>query len=277
MTFVAVDKVRKIYDGPAGPVEAVARATFGVGRNELVSILGPSGCGKSTLLMMIAGLEHATEGEIRIGGKPVTQPSSQTGIIFQDATLLPWKTAIGNVLYPARIRGLDMAAYRARARELLDLVGLAGFADHKPAQLSGGMRQRVAICRALAYSPHLLLLDEPFSALDAITRDEMNELLLTLWESLPNAAILVTHSIREAVLLSDRVLVMGRRPSTVLAEIAIPFPRPRDLDLVDTPEFARISAELRSWIAGSHDLHEAAAQRRRMAARLATLPLQRSP
>lgn len=246
--FVDVSNVRKIYNPGQDEVEAVSNASFHVAQTEFVSILGPSGCGKSTLLMMIAGLEPLTAGTITVDRTPIRKPRAEIGVMFQDATLLPWKTSLENVLYPARILKLPLEEQRRRATELLEMVNLGGFLDKVPDQLSGGMRQRVAICRALVYDPKLLLMDEPFSALDAITRDEMAELLLEIWQTFQKCAIFVTHSIREAILLSDRVLIMNARPSTIVADIRVPFPRPRRRDIAETVEFARLSAELRDYI-----------------------------
>ncbi|WP_291296691.1 ABC transporter ATP-binding protein [Elioraea sp.] len=245
---IVVDGVRKVYETPSGPVEAVARASFTIRRREFVSILGPSGCGKSTLLMMIAGLDPASEGSITVDGAPVTGPRPEFGLVFQDATLLPWKSALENVLFPIRMMRREVAPARERAMRLLDFVGLGGFEGKKPHQLSGGMRQRVAICRALVHDPELLLMDEPFSALDAITRDEMNVALMDIWDAYHKTGVFITHSIREAVFLSDRVLVMAKRPSTVVADVTIPFPRPRDMSIQEDPEFNRICGELRARI-----------------------------
>jgi NitT/TauT family transport system ATP-binding protein len=230
------------------PLRAVERVSFGVGRGEFVAILGPSGCGKSTLLMMAAGLDTPTEGRLERGGVPLAGPHRQTGVMFQDATLLPWLSVLDNVLFPATIRHIPHDKVRPRALELIAQTGLGGFETARPHELSGGMRQRAAICRALVLDPDLLLMDEPFSALDAITRDEMGDLLLDLWQHQAKSAIFVTHSIREAVLLADRVLVMSRRPATVAEELVVPFPRPRDPHLADTAEFAAIVAHLRGVI-----------------------------
>jgi NitT/TauT family transport system ATP-binding protein len=246
--FVRFNRVRKVYESALGPVEALSNVSFAVAPGEFISILGPSGCGKSTLLMMLAGLESISDGDITIDDHPVVGPRRETAVVFQDPTLLPWKTALENVLYPARLLQVPFVPYRERAVALLDQVGLREFQDRKPHQLSGGMRQRVALCRALALQPTLLLMDEPFSALDAITRDEMNGVLLNLWDSVGKTGVFVTHSIREAVLLSDRVVVMRRRTSAVIAEVAIPFPRPRRMGLVDDPVFVALSARLRGHI-----------------------------
>ena len=252
MPLVRVEAVEKVYGGRQGPVRAVASASFDVGQGEFVSLLGPSGCGKSTLLMMMAGLEQPTSGAIVLDGRPVHAPRRDIGIIFQDATLLPWKSALDNVLFPIRILKLPVPHYRDRARELLAMVGLTGFEAHKPAQLSGGMRQRVAICRALIHDPAILLMDEPFSALDAITRDQMNVALADIMARTAKTVIFVTHSIREAAFLSDRVVVMGGRPSRIILDESMPFPRPRRMDIEETPEFGRIVRRLRATIEAGH-------------------------
>jgi NitT/TauT family transport system ATP-binding protein len=237
--------VRKIYDQGDTPVEAVSLANFGVRAGEFVSILGPSGCGKSTLLMMVAGLETVTSGSIAIGGNAVKQPRQDVSVVFQDAVLLPWKSVLDNVLFPVHIHRKAVDDFRERATKLLALVGLSDFADKRPHQLSGGMKQRVALCRALINNPDVLLMDEPFSALDAVSRDQMNVVLMSLWQEFHKTALFVTHSIREAVFLSDRVLVMGKRPSTVIHEQVVPFPRPRAFEIEESPEFNAICGILR--------------------------------
>ena len=241
-------QVRKVYNANGKLLEAVRRVDFSVADGEFVSLLGPSGCGKSTLLMMIGGIESITSGEIFAGGEPVTGPRREFGIMLQDPTLLPWKSAMDNVMFPIDMMRLSRRRYMDRAFELLQTIGLAGFERSKPRELSGGMRQRVAICRALISDPRVLLMDEPFSALDAMTRDEMNILMLDLWETYRKTAIFVTHSIREAVLLSDRVLVMRDRPSTIISDTSIPFQRPRSIGLGETQEFNEICAMLRDQI-----------------------------
>ena len=252
--YIEVTEVSKVYrNGPAEGIEAVSSLSFTLPRGQFVAVLGPSGCGKSTLLMMLGGLEAVTDGHIVVGGEPMTGPRTSIGIMFQDPTLLPWKSALDNVLFPIRVLKQPLDAYRSRARLLLERVGLDGFMHKKPHELSGGMRQRVAICRTLVYDPELLLMDEPFSALDAITRDEMNELLLDLWEQYTKTALFVTHSIREAVFLADRVLVMTRRPATIVEDLTIPFARPRSMALGESPEFNRICGHLRERIEESHD------------------------
>jgi NitT/TauT family transport system ATP-binding protein len=250
--LLSVTNVRKTYFTRQAPVQAVASASVDVARGEFVSLLGPSGCGKSTLLMMIAGLEQPTGGSIMLGGSEVKEPRREIGVIFQDATLLPWKSALENVLFPARILKLPIEVYRERALGLLAMVGLAGFEHKKPSQLSGGMRHRVAICRALIHDPDILLMDEPFSALDAITRDQMNVALSEILETYRKTVIFVTHSIREAAFLSDRVVVMGGRPSTIVLDEKMPFERPRRFEIEETPEFARVCRKLRLTIEEAH-------------------------
>jgi NitT/TauT family transport system ATP-binding protein len=252
-SYVEARDVHKVYRNAAGEaIEAVSSVTFSIPRGQFVAILGPSGCGKSTLLMMVGGLEPVTAGDISIGGTPMAGPRTSIGIMFQDSTLLPWKSALDNTLFPIRVLKRPLDAYRDDARQLLSRVGLDGFMHKKPHELSGGMRQRVAICRTLIYDPDLLLMDEPFSALDAITRDEMNELLLDLWQQYTKTALFVTHSIREAVFLADRVLVMTRRPATIVEDLAIPFARPRSMAIGESPEFNEICGHLRERIEESH-------------------------
>ena len=246
--YVEVDRVRKVYNPGAHAVEAISSISFAAAAGEFISILGPSGCGKSTLLMMVAGLERPSAGRIHVEGAPVAGPRTEFGVIFQDPTLLPWKSALDNVLFPIHILRRPKSQYRGRAEDLLRMVGLEDFGAKRPHQLSGGMRQRVAICRALIHEPHLLLMDEPFSALDAITRDEMNVALLDIWDRYRKTVLFVTHSIREAVFLSDRVLVMAGRPSTILADVRCPFDRPRSFVIGETKEFNEICTFLREKI-----------------------------
>ena len=243
--LITATGLRKVFDTPTGAVEAIGSAEFSISAGEFVSLLGPSGCGKSTLLMMVAGLESATAGAIVIDGSPVSRPRRDVGIVYQEPVLLPWKTVLQNVLFPLQIQKLSKSDYLEKARTLLGSVGLGAFLDKKAHELSGGMRQRVAICRALINDPAVLLMDEPFSALDTITREQMTVLLMTFWEEVRKSALFVTHSIREAVYLSDRVLVMGKHPSTVFWTERIPFPRPRPLSIEETPEFNAICSTLR--------------------------------
>jgi len=250
--FVSTRGVSKTFDVDGDTVDAVERIDLNIAEGEFVTLLGPSGCGKSTLLMMIGGLETPTHGRIEIGGRAVTGPRPDIGVMFQDSTLLPWKSALDNVLFPFQITGRSTRDHRDRAAALLRRVGLGGFESKRPSQLSGGMRQRVALCRALIDEPDLLLMDEPFSALDAITRDEMNVVLMDLWQQFRKTVVFVTHSLREAVFLSDRVLVMSRRPGRIIADVPITLPRPRDPSVGESQKFNEICAVLRQKIFDAH-------------------------
>ena len=235
-----------------GDLEAIRQLSFDVGDGEFLSVLGPSGCGKSTLLMMVAGLIDPTAGEIRIQGAKVTGPRREIGVVFQSPVLLPWRTVLQNVLFPVELLKLPRPHYRRRAMELLRMAKIDEFAGVLPRQLSGGMRQRVAICRALVHDPNILLMDEPFSALDAITRDEMAVELQRIWQANRKTVIFVTHSIREAAFLSDRVVVMGRRPATIIDELEIELPRPRAIAVTEDETFNRLVRHLRKAIEASH-------------------------
>ena len=245
---VAVRSARKSY----GDVEAIRDVSLALAEGEFLSVLGPSGCGKSTLLMMIAGLVEASQGEILVGGTRVEGPRREIGMVFQSPVLLPWRTILDNVLLPIEMLRLPRRAYEPRAVELLAMAKIEDFATRLPRELSGGMRQRVAICRALIHDPSLLLMDEPFSALDAITRDEMGLELLRIWQLHRKSVLFVTHSIREAAFLSDRVLVMGRRPATIIAETRIALPRPRRIEMMESEAFNAHVRELRQAIEASH-------------------------
>jgi NitT/TauT family transport system ATP-binding protein len=245
---ITAQAVRKIYWTASGPVEAVAEANFEIDSGDFVAVLGPSGCGKSTLMLMVAGLEPVTSGVITIDGQEVRSPQTTAGMMFQDPTLLPWRSVLDNVLFPVSMCRSIMPDDRARAEQLLHMVDLWNFRDKRPRELSGGMRQRVALARALINDPRILLMDEPFSALDAITRDEMGLALARIWESTHKTAIFITHSIREAIFLSDRVLVMGRRPSTIIEDIRVPFPRPRKPSVEADPAFNDLYLQLKSSI-----------------------------
>lgn len=225
------------YSTASGPVQALADITLGIPRGHFVSIVGPSGCGKSSLLMLTAGLRDCTEGQVLINAVPVSGPQAETGIVFQNDTLLDWRSALGNVLLQVELRRLPKDRYQRRALELLSSVGLGGFEQHHPYELSGGMRQRIAICRALIHDPHLLLMDEPFGALDALTRDQMMCDLQTLWLEQRKTVLFITHSIPEAIFLSDRVVVMSSRPGRIDDIVDIGLPRPRELHMTTEPEF----------------------------------------
>lgn len=243
--FVDVQGVGKIYEGSGDSVEALTSVSLQVRRGEFVSLLGPSGCGKSTLLMIVGGLVPPTSGEVLVAGSPVKEAQTDIGIVFQDAVLLEWRTSLGNVMLQVEARRLDQQIYLPRARELLVSVGLDGFEDKYPFELSGGMRQRVSICRALVHRPRLLLMDEPFGALDALTRDQMNLDLQRMWLRNPITVLLVTHSISEAVFLSDRVFVMSPRPGTIDATIDVDLSRPRGLETMEQPKFVHYVREIK--------------------------------
>ena len=244
--FVQVEAVSKTYAVRRGEaVPALGGVSFGVGAGEFVAVVGPSGCGKSTLLRIVAGLAAPSGGEVRVGGAAVRGPRADVGLVFQRPVLLPWRTARGNVLLPAEVLRRDRAAARRRADELLELVGLGGFGERYPAELSGGMQARVAIARALAHDPPLLLMDEPFGALDALTREELGRELLRVWDAERKTVLFVTHGIAEAVLLADRVVVLTPRPGRVAEVVAVDLPRPRAPDVVDTPAFGRLAARVR--------------------------------
>ena len=251
-----VDRVAKSFASAGGPVEAIAGIDFTLAQREFVSILGPSGCGKTTLLRMIAALEPPSGGDILIGGRPVSragrggEPAARVALAFQEPRLFPWFSILENVALPLRIDGVAREARHARARDLCALVGLKGFERARPHQLSGGMRQRASLARALITEPEILLLDEPFGALDAMTRDAMNLELQRICASARASALLITHSISEAVFLGDRVIVLSPRPSRVHAIHAVPFTRPRAIDLQETPEFQALVRAIRQDIAG---------------------------
>lgn len=245
---LSIKNLRKFY----GDLEAIRDVSISVAPNEFVSVLGPSGCGKSTLLIMIAGLVKLSEGMISINGGPVTGPRPEIGMVFQQPVLLPWRTVLDNVLFPIELLKLPRTKYVSRAMDLLAMAKIDDFAHHLPRQLSGGMRQRASICRALVHDPSILLMDEPFSALDALTRDEMCVELLRIWQINRKTVIFVTHSIREAAFLSDRVVVMGRRPATIVEELRIDLPRPRQIALTEDEQFNGYVRRLRKAIEASH-------------------------
>jgi NitT/TauT family transport system ATP-binding protein len=242
--FLRLQGLSKVYATRDGPVRALDQVSVSEGRGEFLSILGPSGCGKSTLLMIAAGLIPPSSGEIAVDGTPVTQPRTDIGIVFQSPVLLEWRTALGNVMLQAEAKKLERRAAERRARELLASVGLGGFEDKFPHELSGGMRQRVSLCRALIHNPPLLLMDEPFGALDALTRDQLVLDLQQIWNERRMTVLFITHSVPEAVFLSDRVVVMTPRPGQIDRVINIDLPRPRTLATRETPEFARYSREI---------------------------------
>lgn len=246
--------VGQVFDTDTGPLEALRGVDFTVKRHEFVAVLGPSGCGKSTLLRIIAGLIRPSAGSIQVFDIPVTRPRDDIGIVFQKPTLLPWATVEDNVVFPIRHKtGRVGREDREKAREILATVGLAGFEKRLPDELSGGMQQRVGIARALLMDPDILLMDEPFSALDALTREEMGFELLRLWEARPKTVLFITHSISEAVLLADRVLVMSARPGMIIDDSSVPLPRPRGIETTKDKVMHEFAGHLRSLL-----LHRAA-------------------
>jgi NitT/TauT family transport system ATP-binding protein len=252
---VEIDRVTQVFHGDEGDLTALDRVSFALAPSEFVSLVGPSGCGKSTLLLALAGLVPYTSGRIAIKGRVVDRPYTDLGIVFQEPFLLEWRTVLANVMLQAELRGLDIARYRGRAETLLDRVGLAQFKQRLPHELSGGMRQRTAICRALLHDPPLLLMDEPFGALDALTRDDLNLELQDIWLRSPKTVLFVTHSIAEAVLLSDRVVIMSPRPGRIAEIIAIDLPRPRGLALRETAAFGAYARRIREIFVALGVLH----------------------
>jgi len=244
--LIEIDGVGKTFTGQDGEqIVALEGTDLKIGRGEFVSIVGPSGCGKSTLLNLVAGLLETTMGEVRIDGKTVDGPYTDLGFAFQSDLLLDWRSVLRNVLLQCDMRGLNSRKHEARARELLHSVGLDGFEDKRPFELSGGMRQRVALCRTLLLDPPMLLMDEPFGALDALTREQMQSDLLAMWQETRKTVLFITHSISEAVFLSDRIVVMSGRPGKVREIIDVDIDRPRDLSIRDSAEFGAIVHHVR--------------------------------
>ncbi len=241
-----IEELSLVYPTSRGPLQALQHVNFGLQRGEFVSLLGPSGCGKSTLLKLVTGLLRPSAGRIRLAGAEVSGPRPDVGIVFQQPTLLPWKRVIDNVLVPVRARGEDVNRHRQQAQHLLEMVGLSTFANHYPHELSGGMQQRVGIARALLGDPQLLLMDEPFAALDAMTRETMMDELLRIWGASGSTVLFITHSIPEAVYLSDRVLVMGQRPGSIVETLRVDLPRPREMAAMALPAFGGYCNHLRS-------------------------------
>ncbi|MBC5767726.1 ABC transporter ATP-binding protein [Ramlibacter sp. GTP1] len=261
--MVAQDDGRRVESGMTirglsktfGDVVALKGIDCTIERGSFVSIVGPSGCGKSTLLRILAGLLDASHGSVTLDGQPVNGTRRDVGFVFQSSILLPWRTILQNVMLPAEVLGLDLKAARERAMQLLHMVRLDGFEDKLPRQLSGGMQQRASIARALLHDPKILLMDEPFGALDALTRERMNLELQRIWSESGKTVILITHSIPEAIFLGDKVLVMTPRPGTIERELRVDLPRPRTMHSMAEPEFGRIADEIRDLFShtGSFD------------------------
>lgn len=242
--YIRLENVGKVYQTANGPVEACAGINLEIRRSEFVAVVGPSGCGKTSILKMVAGLAPYTSGTITVDGKRVDRPQTDVGIVFQDAIMLDWRDVLSNVMIQIDIRKMDRSAYEPEARKLLQATGLAGFEKKKPYELSGGMRQRVSICRALIHNPAMLMMDEPFGALDALTREQIAMDIQRLWLETRKTALHITHSIPEAVLLADRVVVMGPRPGRIIEIMDIDLPRPRHLDRL-SEKFHQYAAHIR--------------------------------
>ncbi|HVM29358.1 MAG TPA: ABC transporter ATP-binding protein [Candidatus Limnocylindrales bacterium] len=249
LATIRLNDVTRSFQLPAGRLNVLDCVTLSVAQREVVAVIGPNGSGKSTLLRLIGGLIPPDTGTISIDDQPVSEGDPRVGLVFQEPRLLPWRRAVDNVAFPLQLVGMSRQERRLRAMELLELVGMTDFADAYPHQLSGGMRQRVAIARALARHPSVLLMDEPFSALDALTRERFNLELLSLWQRTATTIVLVTHSIPEAVFLADRVIVLSPRPGRVVAELPVELPRPRRLEAVDEAAYSSIAASIRSYLA----------------------------
>ena len=246
MTTLRIDRVSRTFPARQGhaPTRALEPTDLSVGNNDFVTILGPSGCGKSTLLRIIAGLDRPTSGRVILDGEEITGPGADRGMVFQSYTLFPWLTVRENIAYGPRERGVSQAERDRIADGFIDRVGLSGFANHWPKQLSGGMQQRTAIARALANDPKILLLDEPFGALDNQTRALMQEMLLGIWEREQKTVLFVTHDIEEAIFLGSRVIVMSARPGRIKTEIVVDLPHPRSYKIKTTPDFVSLKERL---------------------------------
>jgi NitT/TauT family transport system ATP-binding protein len=243
--MVELDGLGMVYTTRTGDVTALTEVDLTIDKGEFVAIVGPSGCGKTPLLKILAGLEKHTAGTALLGGHTLVAGSADVGMVFQKATLLPWKDVHSNVLLPISLSRRPSKADRDAADELLEMVGLTDFARKRPNELSGGMQQRAAICRALVHEPSMLLMDEPFGALDAMTRDQLNVEVNRIWRETHKTVVLITHSIPEAVFLAERVIVMSPRPGRIVDQVRVPFGRERTLELMGTPEFGALSAEIR--------------------------------
>jgi NitT/TauT family transport system ATP-binding protein len=245
---VSLESVTKVYDASGAPIPALADVSFAVGEREFVAIVGPSGCGKSTLLRIVLGIAPPTRGQILLRGQPIAGPQPDVGMVFQTPVLMRWRSVLRNVLLPIEILRRPIRDYERQARDLIHLVGLDGFEDRYPGELSGGMQQRAAICRALIHDPSLLLMDEPFGALDALTREQMGSELLRIWAERQKTVLFVTHDIDEAVFLADRVIVMTPRPGRVALDERIALPRPRTARARASPAFAAHVLRIRTLL-----------------------------
>jgi NitT/TauT family transport system ATP-binding protein len=248
MDKIRIEALHKTYVSKGARVTALEEVDLTIKQNEFVTLVGPSGCGKSTLLKLIGALIRPSRGILLYDGTPLSRPPRDIGMVFQEAVLLQWRTVLDNVLLPAEILALDKAHARARAMHLLDLVGLSGFENHFPRELSGGMQQRVSLCRALIHNPSVLLMDEPFAALDAMTREELGFELMRIWDTDKKTVVFVTHNITEAILLADRVVAMSPRPGRIAKIVDIDLPRPRTIDMEFSAQFKAYSDQIRTVI-----------------------------
>jgi len=242
---IALNGVQLDYHGADGHLLALDQVYLSAEPGEFIAVVGPSGCGKSTLLKLVAGLLLPTSGRVRVNGHNVRGASADVGVVFQSPLLMPWRSVLDNILLQIEVRGLPKQNFVAAALELIALVGLQDFVHRRPYELSGGMQQRVGLCRALIHDPQILLMDEPFGALDAMTRETMNAELQRIWMERRKTVLLITHSIAEAVYLADRVLVMGPRPGRIVGEVAIDLPRPRQLEMAESVAFSHCAAAVR--------------------------------
>lgn len=248
MVILEARNLSMVYKTRQGPIEALRDVSLEVREGEFVCVVGPSGCGKTTLLRILSGLLKPVSGYVLWKGELLKRPKPEMGFVFQKANLMPWRSALENVLIPLEVRGINGSRAVEKATSLLRTMGLEGFLHAYPRELSGGMEQKVALARALVYDPDILFLDEPFSLLDALTREKLNVELATLWRSRCKTVVMVTHNLQEAIFLADRVIVMSPRPGTVKAQFAVPFPHPRVLSLIFTPEFAALTRTVREAI-----------------------------
>jgi NitT/TauT family transport system ATP-binding protein len=248
MSKIHIEGLHKTYASSHGRVTALNEVSLSIKQNEFVTLVGPSGCGKSTLLKLIGALIKPSRGTLLFDGVPLLRPTRDVGIVFQDTVLLEWRTVLDNVLLPTEILGLDKVKSRNRAMDLINLVGLGGFEKRFPRELSGGMQQRVSLCRALIHNPSVLLMDEPFAALDAMTREELGFELMRIWDTDKKTVIFVTHNITEAILLADRVVAMTPRPGRIARVVDIDLARPRTIDMEFTQKFKSYSSQIREVI-----------------------------
>ena len=247
-TAMQIRHVTKYYKTSTGSVHALEDINLDIKQGSFTCIVGPSGCGKTTLLWGLSGLHELTSGDVILNGAPVTGPRPEIGMIFQEANLLPWRDLMKNILFPFEIKRIDPRPHLARIQGLIDEVGLSGFENKYPRELSGGMQQRASIVRCLSYDPELILMDEPFGALDAFTRDEMNLLIQKMWMETGKTIIFVTHNVTEAIFLSDRVIVLSARPGKVAHIFDIDLPRPRTIEQTFTPEFIKLVLQIKATI-----------------------------